>query len=488
MAAVPQALRGLMRLWLWGHAMQHCHGLAPATATPLLHMPLRGTAPTLAPLAGHAQSLAALRGGFVGMQLPPLDPDVARLTWDSMAELLTSCAIGFTATRIGLLSGSNVQSLATVVFNVFLPAMLVTSVARTVAQAGLGSLLVVPLAAWVQVAVGIGVGTLSLLVLRMPRRSPAGRGIAVLSAFGNSGVLPLIFVNSLFQGVAAEATRQRATSLVAMYLLGWSPLFWTIGYALLTGRLVAASEDGESAAAAEHAERAALHAASPGPRRHDATASPSQQPAWVAVAMQRTLALRAGLRRVVTPPILALLVGLLVGSVPALHRRLVPSASLAGGGCPLPLYRCLDNLGRAYSPAALLVLAGSLGAATDGERPQPHELGHSYTHVLAISLARFAVVPACSFGLLQLALRVGVLPADPLRDFVLLLQSCMPSAQNAVLALQVDNTPLRAARMARILLAIYLVAAGPVAGTLSFLLQRYSGGIGLQATLAQSRL
>jgi hypothetical protein len=53
-----------------------------------------------------------------------------------------------------------------------------------------------------------------------------------------------------------------------------------------------------------------------------------------------------------------------------------------------------------------------------------------------------------------------------------------------VLALQVDGSPERAARMARVLLAIYLIAALPVAGILSLLLQRYSavGGVGL-ATL-----
>ena len=58
------------------------------------------------------------------------------------------------------------------------------------------------------------------------------------------------------------------------------------------------------------------------------------------------------------------------------------------------------------------------------------------------------------------------------------------SRQTSVLALQVDGSPERAARMARVLLAIYLIAALPVAGILSLLLQRYSavGGVGL-ATL-----
>lgn len=391
-----------------------------------------------------------------------------------MAELLTSCAIGVVATRVGLLTGPSIRSLASVVFNVLLPSMLVTSVARTVAHTGIRTLLVAPFTAWLQVLVGMGVSALSVSVMRLPRRSPAARGISVLSAFGNSGVLPLIFINSLFEGVAHEATRQRATSLVAMYLLGWSPIFWTLGFAMLTGRLVSSRE---SAPAAEGGRRIGDERA--GGRQGQETGAAFCRPHGL---VERTAALRTALKRAVSPPILACIVGVVIGCVPWLHRLLVPSAG--GAPPPLPLFRCFSNLGRAYSPAALLVLAGSLGAPAAGEAPQRSDLGYRYTHVLAISLARFVFVPACSFGLLQAALCLGVLPADPLRDFILLLQSCMPSAQNAVLALQVDDEPTRAARMARILLAIYLIAAVPVAGALSFLLQRYSGGIGLARTLS----
>ena len=49
--------------------------------------------------------------------------------------------------------------------------------------------------------------------------------------------------------------------------------------------------------------------------------------------------------------------------------------------------------------------------------------------------------PLLFSALFQAALRAGLLPADPLRDLVLLLQSCMPSAQNSVLALQAEGLP-----------------------------------------------
>ena len=179
-------------------------------------------------------------------------------------------------------------------------------------------------------------------------------------------------------------------------------------------------------------------------------------------------------RRVLTPPILGCLVGIVVGALAPLRALLVPPAT------PLPLHRCLEVFGKAYSPAALLVLASSLGlpapatpptlattsGASDSERPRiARDLG-------TVMLVRFALLPLAFSALLTLAKRTGLLPPDPLRDFVLTLQASMPSAQNAVLALQVAGEPARASRMARLLLVIYVAAALPVALVLSLALQQ----------------
>lgn len=115
----------------------------------------------------YSSSPARLRGGGGGGAAATLaldvNPVILRLTRDSMAELLTSCAIGYGATKAGYLSGSQIRSLAGVVFNVFLPAMLLTSVASTVAEQQAGAALaVMPIAAWAQVAVGASVASVSL--------------------------------------------------------------------------------------------------------------------------------------------------------------------------------------------------------------------------------------------------------------------------------------------------------------------------------------
>ena len=89
-----------------------------------------------------------------------------------------------------------------------------------------------------------------------------------------------------------------------------------------------------------------------------------------------------------------------------------------------------------------------------------------------VTANRFLLLPIAFAALLRLAFRLRLLKPDPLRDFMLLLQATMPSAQNAVLALQVSGEPTRAGSMARLLLAIYLIAALPVSAVVTIALQQ----------------
>ena len=91
--------------------------------------------------------------------------------------------------------------------------------------------------------------------------------------------------------------------------------------------------------------------------------------------------------------------------------------------------------------------------------------------LVAISLARFALVPLATAALLAAASAAGLVPADPLLHFMLLMQSCMPSAQNSVLALQVRGAPERATLMARMLLVVYVAAAIPLSLLITCFLQ-----------------
>ena len=386
--------------------------------------------------------------------LPALQPAVLRASAASVGDLLTCCGLGFAATRCGLVDKPSLQALARIVYRVFLPSLLLTNVATTVASGALRSLLPIPIAAWVQISLGLLVASALLPLLRIKRDSPDGKEVQVLSAFGNSGVLPLLFVERLFAHAADATLKPRAISYVSMFLLGWSPAFWTGGYALLGGTL------GDEAAA----------------REKDGAQAAARQTTPTALRWPLSLLSTPTASRVLTPPIIACVCGLVVGAVPPLRALLLPPA--AGGAAPLPFYSCLQTFGKAYAPAALLVLAGSLAsadAATKGGGGAKGDgdgyLRHRVPQLVAISLARFALVPLATAALLAAASAAGLVPADPLLHFMLLMQSCMPSAQNSVLALQVRGAPERATLMARMLLVVYVAAAVPLSLLITCFLQ-----------------
>ena len=283
-----------------------------------------------------------------------LEPAVLRSSFEAVTELLTCCGLGVFATRVGLLDAATTRALARCVFNIFLPAMLSTSVARTVASgASFSTLLPLPLCALVQVILGLGIVT---LLLGGPKevRTPAGRDVAALASFGNSGVLPLVFANCLFR--SAPDLLARANSLVAMFLLGWSPLFWTLGYSLLAGRR-GKHADGEEGEGEEDA-------VAVGPRSADEY--------WHELR-----------KRVLTPPIMGCLAGIVVGAVPPLRALLVPAAGSATALFPLPLHRCIEAFGKACKRRPTAKPRPHLSAC--------HPLAHPSAHptLLSTSLALF---------------------------------------------------------------------------------------------------
>ena len=63
---------------------------------------------------------------------------------------------------------------------------------------------------------------------------------AAACAFGNSLTLPLVFLAALLPAAAFD----RAAGYTALFLLGWSPLLWSVGLRLLRGAGELADETG----------------------------------------------------------------------------------------------------------------------------------------------------------------------------------------------------------------------------------------------------
>jgi auxin efflux carrier family protein len=245
-----------------------------------------------------------------------------------------------------------------------------------------------------------------------------------------------VFAAGIFKSNAALASK--AIAYISLYLLGWSPCFWIFGPSIL--------EDKE---------------------KTPATVTDADK------AAKRKLLMK----RVLSPPVLASLTGMALAAIP-LFRSLIGSDS----GLLNPLYEATDTIGRAYLPAVLLVLAGSLAntskAVTPAVSPKsvaPEEISFTAslvqkakdnqafaTQIMAIYLAKFFVVPTIMFAAMKylkanFPIVNGWLTNDPMLYFVLLLETCMPSAQNLTVILQLQNKNDASARLAKTLLFVYVL-------------------------------
>ena len=372
----------------------------------------------------------------------------------AVAELFTAGCIGSACAQQGYLDAATVQSLSKVCFTILLPMFLSTSIMNTINKYGFKfSSILVPLIAVSHVLILYAISRYLLLpCFGIDTDSIEGRATNVCCAFGNAGVLPLIFVEALFRN---SHIFPRASSIVSMYLVGWSPLFWSFGRNVLLGgkedfdkRLVSESQHGKN-----------------------------------------TFSFRDKilmLKPFFPPPVVGVTIGFLLALSPKL-RCLFMKCQTDQKRAPFEVvYHSVSNLGRAANPIALLVLTSSLAlgvsqSQTDETATKVTD-SHTHTHVdtnqdtsislirqwSCVSTARFLISPLLMIGILQFAHQCGLIGSMTdgtdsfLQWFILILESTMPAAQNSVLLLQVAKKRSEASHLAKFLFTIYATAMLPL--------------------------
>lgn len=362
----------------------------------------------------------------------------------AISKLMSVCGIGYCAGRAGLLDQNAVSVLSKLVFSLIQPCFIFVQVTGSIskqAEQGLNaSLMLLPLMAALQVALGFLVGSLVSKILYPKKQSSDDmKQLLACTTFGNSGPLPIVFTDAIFSSHSDRTLLKKGMAYISLYLLGWSPMFWIVGPAIL---------------------------ADP----NNSTAPQS------AVEKRKQL-----FKRVFNPPVIASIFGLICGCSRSLSSLFVPPSSLFN-----PIYEAASTLGNAYLPCVLLILSGSLtatAAPSTSSTSSPSSAasstsvpakGSSFeqllskiesnkefaTEVFAVYLAKFLVMPSISFLLVALLNRhvpaaAQLFRTDPMLLYVLLLETCMPSAQNLTVILQLQGKKKAATRLARVLMIIY---------------------------------
>jgi predicted permease len=404
-------------------------------------------------------------------------------------ELVVSSGLGIASIDRGLLDATTIKALSRTTFTILLPLFLGTSILKTITKYGLSkSSLAVPALAVIQSFVLYGMTTRFLypLVLAPEQRdTDDARGTAVCASFGNAGVVPLIFCDSLFRKSASQNDHLAlSTGFVSMFLVGWSPFFWSYGRSVLLG--------GGEAKSTSPATRS---------RRTTPSLLPTQR------ITKRKEELLSFAKTLLPPPVMGVLIGMVVATIPILRRLFLGDASSSSTVAPLGVvFDTAQNFGKAASPLSLLVLVSSLAlGAGFGTKNQPlpspppqskrsdDPVGATTTNTATtipfwkrwalVSFSRFVVSPSLMLGLLKAASAprlwgegkgwIGTSAEQPMLWFVCLLESCMPPAQNQVMMLQVANKMKQANEMATFLFSVYATSMIPLTVVISIALDRF---------------
>eukprot|EP00190_Bangiopsis_sp_CCMP1999_P004120 CAMPEP_0198731536 /NCGR_PEP_ID=MMETSP1475-20131203/30502_1 /TAXON_ID= ORGANISM="Unidentified sp., Strain CCMP1999" /NCGR_SAMPLE_ID=MMETSP1475 /ASSEMBLY_ACC=CAM_ASM_001111 /LENGTH=381 /DNA_ID=CAMNT_0044494511 /DNA_START=197 /DNA_END=1342 /DNA_ORIENTATION=+ len=356
-----------------------------------------------------------------------IDPKVAKTSVVCIGQLLMTVLIAVVASLRGVFDRSATKALSGIIYNIILPCLTVTTVANAMRIGSFSAYAALPLFALAQISVGFLIGRVLIRILRLD--TELDKTLAtVASAFINGGTIPIFFATTLFSTDPLRVSSFIAS--VSLYLLGWQATFWTFGYSLLASTSV--GRDAENARG---------------------LFGSLKQTSW---------------KRVLSPPILSSIVGLLIGTVKPL------SWLFLGSNAPFGiLFQAMSGIGVACAPCAVLVLGGSLvSASSSGSNRaalsptsaglQRNEFRKKASLVVMISLVRFVLSPLLFCFLLKNPATAVIFPDDPMMRFTLLIQSVMPPAQNISLVLQLEDKQAAASKAATILLAIYIVAIVPV--------------------------
>ncbi|OPZ22409.1 MAG: Membrane transport protein [candidate division BRC1 bacterium ADurb.BinA364] len=296
------------------------------------------------------------------------------MTFPPLAGIFLMIALGAILNKRGMLGASSIDALVGLVVNVTLPLLIFCQVVgefRPDAPEYAGWA-VLPLAAIASTLFSLA---LAYFIARPLCRAERRRPFMAMTAFQNSGFIPLAVMAGLFGGdPAQQALRDRMQVMLFLYILGFSPFMWASSVAILRGgRPLAAGESN----------------------------------GW-----------RRKLRGAINPPFVSNVAAIAL-CLARLPERL-PEESLAAMLAPF------RALGDCTVPIVMLALGGMLSSLDFAKRPAKREIG-------VLILIRLGLLPGLWFaGIHALPALQGAALA---MAFVLFVESTMPSATNmAVIA------------------------------------------------------
>ena len=342
----------------------------------------------------------------------------------AVLEIFVVGTLGAVSATRGWLDAKTARALATFNGNFFLPALLWTSLSRSVSVGRLREMWLLPVECAFHVVAGLAAG---VVVARATRVKPGFRTVTVMSCgFGNSLALPVVVARAVTRNpnvgtlTFTEADGDRCVLYLSAYVFVLSGAMWSLGPWLFRRRIAAKAslEDCESESGGGTGESGS---------RVLRTQSFSEK----ALDFSRTF---------FNPNIVACVAGVLTGiATPARDILFNPGRALSWIGASAQL------LADAAIPTVLLVIGASLSKGPD------YSMVNRNT-ALAVIAVRFVVIPFLTIGAYHALRGAGVAPSgpdsageDPIFWMIFLLVGSTPTANNMMLQAHMCHDDERAA-------------------------------------------
>mgnify|MGYP001327243403 CR=1 FL=1 len=157
---------------------------------------------------------------------------------EAVGSVLAVAMAGVLLVRLKVIDKAAVKTLSSLVFTIMLPCLLWTNVASLKDLDLLKKFIILPVACVISVFLGMVLSYLFLL--RSSLDNPIKRMIMTACAFGNTSFLPIPFLVAccaVFPALRAiPDSADLSITFVSLYLILYSPMLWTLGKWLLSGK------------------------------------------------------------------------------------------------------------------------------------------------------------------------------------------------------------------------------------------------------------
>ncbi|XWS63899.1 hypothetical protein CRYUN_Cryun06bG0140900 [Craigia yunnanensis] len=379
-----------------------------------------------------------------------------------LMKLLSLTVIGLVLAhpKTQIIPRATFKLLSKLVFALFLPCLIFTELGESITLDSIAQWWFIPVNVLISTFVGCLLGFLVVIICRPPPEYK--RFTIIMTAFGNTGNLPIAIVGSVCHtsnSPFGPHCHSRGVSYVSFAQWVAVILVYTLVYHMMEPPLefyevseegteieeqkppndisrpllVEAEWPGIEEKETEHSKTPFIarifnsissHSASTFPdidiHGETSGSSPMSMQCLAeprVVRKIRVVAEQTPIQHILQPPTIASLLAIIVGMVPQLK------AFVFGYDAPLSFFTdSLEILAGAMVPSVMLILGGMLS-----EGPNDSKLGLRTT--IGIMVARLLVLPLLGIGIVTLASKLNFLvPGDAMYRFVLLLQYTTPSA------------------------------------------------------------